>query len=113
VREGRTGSHPETLHDQVDPTQQTGGLAGQCAACRRRKADLELKSDIEAHGVLQNLVTAVSKPRGCFTIEPGERRRRALQALADEGKLNKSHPVSCSLSRLCSFPKRASRRNGI
>jgi len=50
------------------------------------KADAELKADIEAHGLLQNLVvTAVKKPRGCFAVEAGERRRRALQALADDG----------------------------
>ena len=59
-------------------------------------ADLELKADIEAHGLLQNLVvTRVRKPKGCFAVEAGERRRRALQALADEGKLAARHEVSC------------------
>lgn len=57
---------------------------------RRRidaQADLELKTDIEARGLLQNLVvTSAAKPRGGFAVEAGERRRRALQALADEGK---------------------------
>ena len=60
------------------------------------KADLELKADIEAHGLLQNLVvTSVKKPRGCFAVEAGERRRRALLALAEEGKLAKDHAVCC------------------
>ena len=59
-------------------------------------ADLELKADIEAHGLLQNLVvTSAGKPRGSFAVEAGERRRRALQALAGEGKLPSNHPVCC------------------
>jgi ParB family chromosome partitioning protein len=60
------------------------------------QADLELKADIEAHGLLQNLVvTSLRKPRGCFAVEAGERRRRALQALADEGKIAADHQVCC------------------
>jgi ParB family chromosome partitioning protein len=59
-------------------------------------ADMELKSDIEARGLLQNLVvTNVSKPRGCFAVEAGERRRSALQSLADEGRLSPTHEVCC------------------
>jgi ParB family chromosome partitioning protein len=60
------------------------------------QADAELKADIEAHGLLQNLVvTSVRKPRGCFAVEAGGRRRQALLALADEGKLPRDHPVCC------------------
>lgn len=60
------------------------------------EADLQLKADIEARGLLQNLVvTSVGKPRGCFAVEAGERRRQALVALADEGKLAKGHEVPC------------------
>jgi len=66
---------------------------------RRRtdeQADLELKADIGARGLLQNLVvTAAGKPRGCFAVEAGERRRRALQRLADDGKLAKDLEVCC------------------
>ncbi len=66
---------------------------------RRRldaQADLELKADIEARGLLQNLVvTSAGKPKGCFAVEAGERRRRALQALAAEGKLAKAFEVCC------------------
>jgi ParB family chromosome partitioning protein len=60
------------------------------------QADLQLKADIEARGLLQNLVvTPVAKPRGCFAVEAGERRRRQLQRLAEEGKLDKAHEVCC------------------
>lgn len=60
------------------------------------QADLQLKADIEARGLLQNLVvTGVKKPKGCFAVEAGERRRQALLALAQEGKLGKDHGVCC------------------
>jgi ParB family chromosome partitioning protein len=60
------------------------------------RADLELRADIEARGLLQNLVvTSARKPRGCFAVEAGERRRRALQALAEEGRIEKTHEVCC------------------
>ena len=60
------------------------------------QADLELKADIEARGLLQNLVvTSAKKPRGFFAVEAGERRRRALKTLADEGKLAADHEVCC------------------
>jgi ParB family chromosome partitioning protein len=59
-------------------------------------ADLELKADIAARGLLQNLVvTQAKKPRGCFAVEAGERRRRALQGLADDGALPADHEVPC------------------
>jgi ParB family chromosome partitioning protein len=60
------------------------------------QADLQLKADIEARGLLQNLVvTSVPKPKGSFAVEAGERRRRSLVALAEEGKLAKNHEVFC------------------
>lgn len=60
------------------------------------QADAELRADIEARGLLQNLVvTSVEKPKGCFAVEAGERRRRALLALADDSRLPKNHAVSC------------------
>jgi ParB family chromosome partitioning protein len=68
---------------------------------RRRsdpQADLQLKADIEARGLLQNLVVCqAKKPRGKFTVEAGERRMRALKALAGEGKLPANHEVCCLL----------------
>ena len=60
------------------------------------QADLELKADIEARGLLQNLVvTGAAKPKGSFAVEAGGRRLRALQSLAGEGKLAKTHDVCC------------------
>ncbi len=60
------------------------------------QADLQLKSDIEARGLLQNLVVAPSrKPKGRFTVEAGGRRFRALVSLSGEGKLAADHEVCC------------------
>lgn len=60
------------------------------------QADLQLKADIEARGLLQNLVVAPSKkPKGRFTVEAGGRRLRALKTLAHEGKLAVTHDVCC------------------
>lgn len=60
------------------------------------QADLQLKADIEARGLLQNLVVApANKPKGRFTVEAGGRRFRALAGLAEEGKLAADHEVSC------------------
>ncbi|WP_165356506.1 ParB/RepB/Spo0J family partition protein [Sphingosinicella sp. BN140058] len=83
-------------------------LVPSCRNVRRRgdpQADAQLKADIEARGLLQNLVvTATAKPRGSFAVEAGERRRRALQALADEGKLDKAHAVPCLVLEVGSIP---------
>lgn len=60
------------------------------------QADFELKADIAARGLLQNLVvTSAKKPRGGFAVEAGERRRRALQSLADDGALPANHEICC------------------
>ena len=60
------------------------------------QADLELKADIEARGLLQNLVvTSARKPKGRFAVEAGGRRLRALQSLAEDGKIATTHEVSC------------------
>lgn len=60
------------------------------------QADLQLKADIDARGLLQNLVvTKVSKPRGGFAVEAGGRRLRALQALAKDGKLARTQDIGC------------------
>jgi len=60
------------------------------------QADLELRADIEARGLLQNLVvTSAKKPKGRFAVEAGGRRLRALQSLAEEGKIEKTHEVCC------------------
>lgn len=60
------------------------------------QADLQLRADIEARGLLQNLVVApAKKPKGRFTVEAGGRRFRALANLAEEGKLRTDHEVCC------------------
>lgn len=60
------------------------------------QADLQLKADIAARGLLQNLVVApAKKPKGRFTVEAGGRRFRALASLAEEGKLEAAHEVCC------------------
>ena len=46
-------------------------------------ADAELKASIAAHGLLQNLVVRPAA-KGKFEVEAGERRRRAMLALADD-----------------------------
>ena len=57
-------------------------------------ADLQLRADIAARGLLQNLVVRKGK-RGKFEVEAGGRRLAALQALAEEGTLLESHEVIC------------------
>jgi ParB family chromosome partitioning protein len=60
------------------------------------QADLQLKADIQARGLLQNLVVAPAmKPRGAFTVEAGGRRLRALNELVADGKLDAAHEVPC------------------
>ncbi|OZA18168.1 MAG: chromosome partitioning protein ParB [Novosphingobium sp. 17-62-19] len=57
-------------------------------------ADAELKASIAAVGLLQNLVVRAA-PKGRYTVEAGERRRQALQALAEDKVLPRDHPVAC------------------
>lgn len=57
-------------------------------------ADAELKASIAAVGLLQNLVVRAA-PKGRYTVEAGERRRRALLALADDKTLARDHLVAC------------------
>ena len=66
----------------------------------RRRSDAsayaQLRADIEARGLLQNLiVTANKKPRGTYAVEAGGRRHNALKALAEEGKLDINFAVPC------------------
>ncbi|MGB3472084.1 MAG: ParB/RepB/Spo0J family partition protein [Erythrobacter sp.] len=58
----------------------------------------QLAGDIEARGLLQNLlVTALKKPRGHFAVFAGGRRLEALQLLASEGRIDKNAEVSCKV----------------
>lgn len=59
-------------------------------------ADAQLKADIAARGLLQNLVVApAKKPRGSFTVEAGGRRFAALKALAEDGLLDPGYEAPC------------------
>src|SRR3546814_8392826 len=60
---------------------------------RRRPDDLleipQMAADLEARGVLQNLlVTPVKKPRGPFEVFDGGRRLRGLLMLAERGTID-------------------------
>lgn len=55
----------------------------------------ELAANIEAKGLLQNLIVVPAKKRGMFDVTAGGRRLRALNFLLEEGKLPKDHPVAC------------------
>lgn len=57
-------------------------------------ADAELKASIAAHGLLQNLVVREGK-KGQFEVEAGERRRKALLALAADKHLSRMFPIMC------------------
>jgi ParB family chromosome partitioning protein len=70
-------------------------------------ADEQLKADIAARGLLQNLVVApAKKPKGCFTVEAGGRRLRALKLLAEEGALSATHVRSRASSSTAARPGR-------
>ena len=63
----------------------------------------ELAALIESHGLLQNLIVT-EQPTGmgrqqriAFGVVAGERRRRALVLLRQQGKLAESHEVLCEL----------------
>src|SRR3990167_384178 len=55
----------------------------------------ELAANIEAKGLLQNLIVVPAKKRGMFDVTAGGRRLRALNFLLTAGKLPKDHPVAC------------------
>ena len=57
-------------------------------------ADAELKASIAARGLLQNLIVRPAA-KGRFEVEAGERRRRAMVALAESKQLGRDHPVTC------------------
>lgn len=56
--------------------------------------DAQLKADIAARGLLQNLVVRKGA-RGKFEVEAGGRRLAALQVLAEEGAIARTHKVTC------------------
>ena len=56
--------------------------------------DAELLASIREEGVKQNLVVYEGK-KGTFHVDAGGRRLKALQTLAEEGAIAKTHPVAC------------------
>lgn len=56
----------------------------------------ELKASIAAHGVLQSLVVRKTT-RGKYAVVAGERRLRALTALAKDGEIESDKPVPCHI----------------
>jgi len=57
-------------------------------------ADAQLKADIAARGLLQNLVVRKAA-RGKFEVEAGGRRLAALQALAADGAITPDQEITC------------------
>lgn len=57
----------------------------------------ELAANIDAEGVLQNLVVRAGDKRGRYFVTAGERRRLALLLLVEQGKIEKNHPVECKV----------------
>ena len=55
----------------------------------------ELADNIEAKGLLQNLIVAPAKKKGMFDVTAGGRRLRALGCLRDAGKIEKDYEVAC------------------
>ena len=56
----------------------------------------ELQASIAAHGILQSLVVRKTT-RGKYAVVAGERRRRALTALAKTGTIENDAPVPCHI----------------
>lgn len=57
--------------------------------------ELRLSHDIEARGVLQNLIVAKGKKRGRYDIIGGGKRKRAMQLVVERGKMEEDHPTPC------------------
>lgn len=56
-----------------------------------------LAASIKANGVLQNLVVRTGDKKGRYFVTAGERRRRALLLLLEQGEIQKSHAVECKV----------------
>ncbi|WP_320188455.1 ParB/RepB/Spo0J family partition protein (plasmid) [Agrobacterium rosae] len=56
-----------------------------------------LAASIRVNGVLQNLVVRTGDKKGRYFVTAGERRRRALLLLLEQGEIQKSHAVECKV----------------
>ncbi len=56
-----------------------------------------LAASIKINGILQNLVVRTAEKKGRYFVTAGERRRRALLLLLEQGDIQKSHEVECKV----------------
>jgi ParB family chromosome partitioning protein len=56
-----------------------------------------LAASIRVNGVLQNLIVRTGGKKGRYFVTAGERRRRALLLLLEQGEIQKSHAVECKV----------------
>ena len=67
--------------------------------CKRPNPEFEerLSYDIEARGVLQNLIVAKAKKRGRFEVIGGGKRMRAMHMIVERGAMDADFEVPCLL----------------
>ena len=65
--------------------------------CKRPNPEFEerLSYDIEARGVLQNLIVAKAKKRGRFEVIGGGKRMRAMHRIVERGAMQADFEVPC------------------
>ena len=65
--------------------------------CKNPNPEFEerLSHDIEARGVLQNLIVAKAKKRGRYEVIGGGKRMRAMHRIVERGAMEKDHEVPC------------------
>ena len=64
---------------------------------RSEEDDIQLSADIEARGLLQNLLVTKSKKRGKFAVIAGGRRLRAIEMIVTRGTWAPDTEIECKL----------------
>ena len=64
---------------------------------RSEEDDIQLSADIEARGLLQNLLVTRSKKRGKFAVIAGGRRLRAIEMIVTRGAWAPDTEIECKL----------------
>ena len=64
---------------------------------RSEEDDIQLSADIEARGLLQNLLVTKSKKRGKFAVIAGGRRLRAIEMIVTRGAWAPDTEIECKL----------------
>jgi len=59
--------------------------------------DAQLSADIEARGLLQNLIVTKGKKRGTFAVIAGGRRLRAIEMIVERGAWSAETEIECKL----------------